>query len=171
MAAALFVLAIGGCDERTAPPGVPAAVVRDETPEGRLKDFQQRLDDALQRARAASGWGVNSTRRARVRLIPPQGEGELYTAKVFIETHVGLAPGAVAEAANRRKAAGGGKKLGRASTEPIDPSTGIAKAASTVTTRDYMLVFKGQRWELAEPLPDDAPETEKICFQIALSDE
>jgi hypothetical protein len=34
----------------------------------------------------------------------------------------------------------------------------------------YRLAFKNDRWELVDPPIDELPETEKRCFQYALSD-
>jgi hypothetical protein len=152
-----------GCNDR---PNVPAAAAleRNDTPEGQLRNVMRRLEDALARAKAASGWGVNSTRRCRYRLIPPEQEGGEYMAKVVIETSVELAPEDVPLPKSPTKREG-------AKTTPIgETAEEIAEDTSTVVKRTYTLAYKNRRWELADPEPDDIPATERLCFQIALSD-
>jgi len=159
------LLLASGCD--TVRPQADPAPTAPPSPQTQLDHVNQRLKDALAHARAASDASVVSERQCAVRLIEPTAEGEPYTAEVVIQTSLGLKTGK-----------GKGKKI-----QPIGDVIGTAagdakdseKAADaeddpSFEKRFFKLVYKNQRWELAEPPLEELTDTERICFQSALSD-
>lgn len=157
----LGLLLASGCDtvRPTADP-IPAAP---PSPQTQLDHVMERLKDALDHAHAASHASVVSERQCAFRLIEPTAEGEPYQAEVVIQTMLGLKTGKTI------------KPIG----EVVDATSGAAAGATKATgaeddpsfeKRLFKLVYKNQRWELAEPQFEELTETEKICFQSALSD-
>jgi hypothetical protein len=150
--AALCVILALGCD--MAEP--PASAIPNVTPSPptQLEHVMRRLEDALQHARAAASSGVVSIRQSRYELIEPSAEDDRYTARVVIQTTVGLRGGPQM------------RPIGDAAA-----ATGDAEApGEEVTKRIFKLVYKDQRWELLEPPVDELTDIEKLCFQSALSD-
>jgi hypothetical protein len=155
-----------GCD--TVRPQAEPAPTAPPSPQTQLDHVNQRLKDALAHARPASDASVVSERQCAVRLIEPTAEGEPYMAEVVIQTSLGLKTGK-----------GKGKKI-----QPIGDVVGSAagdvkdSAKATDAEEDdpsfekrfFKLVYKNQRWELAEPPLKELTDTERICFQSALSD-
>jgi hypothetical protein len=139
------VLIVAGCES---PVGEPvAAPATPPTPRAQLENVEHRLEEALEHARAASGSGVTSMRRCKFRLIEPTDKESRYTADVVIQTSVSLAPEPQA------------KPIGDVTDEPV-----------VEEKRFFKLVYEHERWELAEPPVEELTDTERICFQSALSD-
>jgi hypothetical protein len=160
---ALAALLPCGCSEKPKPSAAAAASIeRNDTPEGQLRNVMRRLEDALARAKAAPGLGVKSTRRCTYELIPPAEDGGEYQAKVVIQTLVELEPDDVTPKPVRP---------GAAQTTPIGETVEhIAEETSSADKQTYTLVYRDRHWELTDPKPADIPATEKLCFEIALSD-
>jgi hypothetical protein len=138
------VLIVTGCETPVAEP--VAATATPPSPQAQLENVQHRLEDALEHARAASGSGVTSVRRCKFRLIEPTDKESRFTADVVIQTSVSLdiEPQAT--------------PIGGAAEEPVEDK------------RFFKLVYEHDRWELAEPPVEELTDTERICFQSALSD-
>jgi hypothetical protein len=163
----LGLLLASGCE--TAGPAVNPVPVAPPSPQTQLEHVRKRLKDALAHAHAAANSSVVSERQCAVRLIEPTAPDEPYTAEVVIQTMLGLKTGkdkktikpigeVVGGAAEDAKDA---KEEAKADNEDEDP---------TFEKRYFKLVYKNQRWELAEPPLEEMTDTEKICIQSALSD-
>lgn len=139
------VLLVAGCESQVGEP--IAAPVAPPSPQAQLENVELRLEEALEHARAASGSGVTSVRRCKFRLIEPTDKESRYTADVVIQTSVSLVPEPKA------------KPIGGATDEPV-----------VEEKRFFKLVYEHERWELAEPPVEELTDTERICFQSALSD-
>jgi hypothetical protein len=154
----------GGCGEQADTPADDAAVERNDTPEAQLENVERRLVDALDRAKAAAGAGVLSRRQCSFKLLEAENPDDPPTAMVTIETIVRLDPAAVDLPQPSAKSPEG-------VTIPVaDPADEILRDTRSVTRRTYKLIYAGRRWELAEPMPEDTPDTERMCFDLALSD-
>jgi hypothetical protein len=162
-----FVLAAalaGGCGDQADTPTDDAPAVQNDTPEAQLENVERRLVDALDRAKAAAGAGVLSRRQCSFKLLESESPDEPPTAMVTIETIVRLDPEAVDLPEPAAESPNG-------VTMPVsDAADEILKNSRSVTRRTYKLVYTGRHWELAEPMPEDTPETERMCFDLALSD-
>lgn len=134
---------VAGCESQIDEP--VAAPVTPPSPQAQLEHVQHRLEEALEHARAASGSGVTSVRRCVFRLVAPKDEETRYTADVVIQTSITIEPEPKA------------KPIGGAE-EPVEEK------------RFFKLVYEHDRWELAEPAVEELTDTERLCFQSALSD-
>jgi hypothetical protein len=161
-AAGAIVLAVAsGCEQRTAaPPGTEAALDLNTTPEAQLKHVERRMKDALDRAKAAAGTGVRSTRTCQFQLIPPADDAGSYTAEVVLVTSVELDPDALK---NGQPGQPNLKPIGEAAEE-------LAQQTAQTTRRTYKLAYRDGRWELTDPPVEEIPELDQACFAIALSD-
>jgi hypothetical protein len=162
IAAGAIVLAVAsGCEERAASPTVTeAALDLNTTPEAQLKNVERRMKDALDRAKAAAGTGVRSSRTCEFQLIPPADDGAPYTAEVVIVTSVELDP---EDLKNGQPGQPNLKPIGEAAEE-------LAEQTAQTTRRPYKLTYRDGRWELTDPPVDEIPELDQACFAIALSD-
>ncbi|HMO86938.1 MAG TPA: hypothetical protein PKC18_18680 [Lacipirellulaceae bacterium] len=139
-----------GCDSPSTPEQPQSQAP--PSPEQRLKNAMSRLQNALDHAKAAASSGVRSERTFTYQLIEPGAEDARPTAEVFIETSVSLRP----------QRHGSAPVLGQ--TEEGEEKT------AEVDRQRFLLVYDEERWELAEPPDEELTETERICFQYALSD-
>lgn len=166
--APLALSAIVGCEKGASKlPPAPALVAID-TPEGKLGRVMQRLDDAIENAKAQSGSGVVSEREAFSRLVRPEGENGPYEAVITIETTRALAPAAL-NAAARAKLEAEALKSG----EPLDENAKplIVKDTEQTTSAEFPLVYEQDKWKLKEEIksgPDGELEIERILFNYAL---
>jgi hypothetical protein len=160
-AACVILLAIAsGCQRRSTPPEGEVALDLNTTPEAQLKNVERRMKDALERAKAASGSGVKSSRTCEFRLIPPADDKEPYTAEVVIQSSVELDP---------EDLKNGGR--GKPNLKPIgEAAEHVADETAQSTERTYKLTYRNGRWELTDPPVDQIPDLDQTCFKIALSD-
>lgn len=151
--AALLLLATAGCTQRET-----ASVKESASSPSPVEHFTyilKRLDHALEHARPDAKSGVSSKRSYSYRLIEPQDDQEGYAAEIVIETVVRLNP------------------RNRALTPPAEadatPRTAV-KPIRQVDKQVFRLIYDGQRWTLTSPPQEELTDTERLCFQYALSD-
>ena len=157
-----------GCDK--APSKLPPApaLVANDTPEGKLDRVMQRLNDAIENAKAEAGSGVISEREAFSRLVRPEGDDGPYEAVITIETTRALAPAAL-NASARAKLEAEAAKAG----EPLDDESKplIVKDTQQTETTEFPLVYENDKWKLKDEIkigPDGELEIERILFGYAL---
>jgi hypothetical protein len=157
----LGLLLASGCDAVN--PAADPTPATPPSPQTQLDHVMERLKDALDHAHAASHASVVSERQCAFRLIEPTAEGEPYQAEVVIQTSLGLKTGKKIKPIGEIVGAAPGAAAGEAKAAGAEDDPSFEK-------RLFKLVYKNQRWELAEPQLEELTETEKICFQSALSD-
>lgn len=164
----LALLAATGCDKASNNLPPTPALVANDTPEGKLARVMQRLDDAIDDAKAQTGSGVVSEREAFSRLIRPDGEDGPYEAVITIETTRALAPAAL-NARVRAKLEAEAAKSG----EPVDKNAKplIVKDTQQTVSAEFPLVYEQEKWKLKKEIelgPDGEMEIERILFNYAL---
>jgi hypothetical protein len=166
---AMVIACQTGCKKSSSIPSIPA-LPRNDTPEGKLARVMQRLDSAIGTARAASGSGVVSERRAHHELTPPPTKSGLPEAVVFIETRRALAPKALNQSVQDKLQAEAEKRGEELSEDPMKPL--VVEDEEQVEVEKFPLIYDGQRWKLVTELKptteEGAPSTEYILFDYAL---
>lgn len=167
---AFVLLMSAGCNKPSSVPSVPA-LPPNGTPEGKLARVMQRLDSAIGTARAASGSGVVSERRAYHQLTSPPTKSGSLEAIVFIETRRALAPKALNKSVQDKLEAEAEKRGEELSEDPMKPL--VVEDEEQVEVEEFPLIYDGQRWKLVTELKptteDGAPSTEFILFEYALA--
>jgi hypothetical protein len=160
-ACTMLWVVFSGCQDRPAGPQVvEAGLDLNTSPEAQLKHVERRMKDALDRAKAAAGTGVRSSRTCEFHLIPPADEAGPYTAEVVLITLVELDPEALKKG-----------QPGQPNLKPIgEAAEDLAEQTAQTTRRPYKLAYRDGRWELTDPPVEDIPELDQACFAIALSD-
>jgi hypothetical protein len=169
-----------------------------ETPEQKLEQAMQRLDEAIIEASAARGSGVVSQRKSSYQLIPPDEPGGQYRAEVTIETRLALSPTAVENSQPDTEPEKEAEKSPYdleegVDAQPIDDTADDEEVASddekeaeeevrdaTVTRRAieqsrevkkqvYELAYKDDRWKVVSEF-DQTDELGPLLFKYALDE-